>query len=135
MSKSTNRFLEPDYGTGSSHDIVSIADSEEALQKSLNEWNEELKIRAAEAALEIIKYEEEGILDERTARRWFEKFSSGDTTMERKMASGLPSMNIDEVLQEAVESNLLSSTCEFARECGVSKETVSRHLLSMGKVQ
>lgn len=90
---------------------------------------------AAEATREIIKYEGEGVLDQRTARRWFEKFRSGDTTLERKKGSGRPLMDIDEVLKEAVESNPSTSTRELARECGVSKDTVSRHLLSMGKVK
>ncbi|XP_066901947.1 histone-lysine N-methyltransferase SETMAR-like [Halyomorpha halys] len=44
-------------------------------------------------------------------------------------------MDIDEVLQVSLESNPSTSTRELARECGVSKDTVSRHLLSMGKVK
>ncbi|CAH1401847.1 unnamed protein product, partial [Nezara viridula] len=38
---------------------------------------------------------------------------------------------IDEVLQEAVESNQHTSTRELARECDVSKDI--HHLLAMGK--
>ncbi|CAH1394694.1 unnamed protein product [Nezara viridula] len=90
---------------------------------------------AAEATREIIKYEGEGVLDQRTARRWFEKFTSGDTTLERKKGSGRPLMDIDKALQEAIKSNPSTTTRELARECGVSKDTVNRHLLSMEKVK
>ncbi|XP_024216797.2 histone-lysine N-methyltransferase SETMAR-like [Halyomorpha halys] len=44
-------------------------------------------------------------------------------------------MDIDEFLQDAVESNPSTNTHELARECGVSEDTVSRHLLYMGKVK
>lgn len=44
-------------------------------------------------------------------------------------------MDIDKVLLEAVESNPSTSTRKFARQCGVLKDTVSQHLLSMRKVK
>lgn len=59
--------------------------------------------------------------------RCFENFSRGDTTFVRK--------DIDEVLQKAVELNSSTITRELTRECGASKDTVSRHLLSMRKVK
>ncbi|XP_066904747.1 histone-lysine N-methyltransferase SETMAR-like [Halyomorpha halys] len=97
-----------------------------------NNW--EKKFTFTEATREIVKYEGEGVLEQLSARRWFEKFSNGYTTLERKKVSGRPLMDIDEVLQEAVESNP-SSTRELTRECGESKDTVSHHLLSMGKMK
>lgn len=90
---------------------------------------------AAEAAREINRIEGEGLLDERTARRWFQKFHSGDTTLERKKGSGRPSLDIDDALQEAIDSNPAISTRDLAIECGASKDTVCRHLHSMGKVK
>ncbi|XP_014292523.1 histone-lysine N-methyltransferase SETMAR-like [Halyomorpha halys] len=90
---------------------------------------------AADATCQIIKYEGEGVLYQCTVRHWIEKFSSGDMIFERKKGSGRPLMNIGEVLQEAVEPNPFTSTSELARECGVSKDIVSYHLLSMGKVK
>nr|XP_014284679.1 uncharacterized protein LOC106686074 [Halyomorpha halys] len=82
---------------------------------------------ATGATREIINYEGEGVLDLRTAPIWFEIFSNGDTSFERKEVFGRPLIDIDKVLQEAVESNPSSSTRKIDREYGVSKYTVSRH--------
>ncbi|CAH1404729.1 unnamed protein product [Nezara viridula] len=96
-------LMEPLYGSG------------RPKQRRVNEvaadvWNIlgallEIKFAAAEATREILDYEEEIVLNQRIARRCFEKNSSGVKTLERKKGTGRTLMDIDEALQEAVESN------------------------------
>lgn len=79
------------------------------------------------ASRETNKTEEEGVLEERTMRCWFQTFSCRDMFMKRKI-SGRPLLDIHEVLQLAVGSNPSMSILHLVKKCGVSKGTYTIYM-------
>lgn len=65
--------------------------------------------------------------------RWFAKFKSGDTSLERRPSSGRVSVFDEDILKESVESNPSQSIRQLAAKVGSSKSTIQRHLHSIGK--
>ncbi|KFD68494.1 hypothetical protein M514_09348, partial [Trichuris suis] len=78
-------------------------------------------------------YEEEAISN-RVARKSFSRFREGNFDLSDSAGSGRPSDFDEEKLNALVHENPRQSTCELAEKIGCSHVTVSRHLLSMGKV-
>ncbi|KFD64358.1 hypothetical protein M514_23382 [Trichuris suis] len=78
-------------------------------------------------------YGEESVSD-RAVRKWFSCFREGNFDRSDSARSGRPSDLDEEKLNALVHEDPRQSTCELAEKIGCSHVTVSRHLLSMGKV-
>lgn len=97
----------------------------------LYEWK--LKSNASEAARNINNAFGEGTANERTIRRWFDKFQDGDLTR-RILARGRPGVLIDnDALRTEVELNTSQSVRTLGKTLKVSGQTISRHLKEIGK--
>ena len=91
-------------------------------------------LTATAATREICEVEGKDVVNERTARRWFERFNHGDTSLVDKHRSGRPSVVDDEALRAAVEVDPLCSTRKLSATLGPSKDTINRHLHQLGLV-
>ncbi|XP_066253422.1 histone-lysine N-methyltransferase SETMAR-like [Euwallacea similis] len=99
----------------------------------LNEWKS--GHNAVEAARNINCAFGEGSANERTIRRWYAKFESGDKSLEIEDRGKPKSALNDEVLQVLVEANPRQTVRELSEELNVSIATISRHLKLIGKVK
>jgi transposase len=85
---------------------------------------------AAEATRNINTAFGKGTVSERTTRRWFEKFCSGDTNLDNLPRGHAPSVIDDEVLKEMIEADTRLTVREIAKRLEVDHSTVLRHLNS-----
>ncbi len=69
------------------------------------------------------------------AQFWFQRFRSGDESRQDKEGRGRPSSLDDDQLNDLIKLDPRKSTQNLAKELGVNKSTVSRHLEAMGKVK
>lgn len=69
----------------------------------------------------------------RTIQRWFERFRSGDESLEELPGRGRGTVLNDEDLRTAVENNTRKTVRELSEELDASIATVSRHLKAIGK--
>lgn len=90
---------------------------------------------AAEATRNINAAFGAGTASERTTRRWFEKFRSGDTSLENLPRGHAPSVIQDDVLKDIIERNPSMTVREIADRLGIHNSTVSRHLNAIGKAK
>lgn len=88
----------------------------------------------AAATREICAIEGEGFVSETTARKWFNRFNDGDTSLQDQPRSGRPSMVDSEIVRQAVEATPNTSTRRLSNELGASKSTMHRKLIELGKV-
>ena len=86
-------------------------------------------LNAAAAAKEICAVEGEVLC---TARKWFQRFRSGDTSLDDKPKSGRPVTTDIDALLNAVEGNPGASTRQLATEVQSSQTSVVRHLHQLG---
>ena len=89
---------------------------------------------AAETARNIHSVYGEECVNERTCRRWFAKFRSGDFILEDEDRTGRPVEFDDTLLEAALEENPSVSVEELARKLSSNHSTVHRHLQQLGKV-
>ena len=89
---------------------------------------------AAEMARNIHPVYREECVNERTCRRWFAKFRSGDLTLEDEDRTGRPVEFDGTLLEAALEENPSVSVEELARKLSSNHSTVHRHLQQLGKV-
>lgn len=99
----------------------------------LYEWK--LQHNASEAARNINSAFGQHSTNDRTIRRWYAKFESGDET--RMITDrGRPEVAIDnEELRTNIEQNPCQSVREIAKQFNVGTMTISRHLKEIGKVK
>ncbi|XP_012225710.1 histone-lysine N-methyltransferase SETMAR-like [Linepithema humile] len=90
---------------------------------------------AAEATRNINTAFGEGSASERTTRRWFKKFRSGDTNLDTLSRGHAPTVIDDAVLMNTIEANPRTTVREIAGRLSIHHSTVVRHLKAMGKVK
>lgn len=88
---------------------------------------------AAEATRKICLAFGEDAVKERTARNWFQKFRTGDESLEDEPRTGRP-LSLDiEALPTAIEDNSSLTCQELSLIFNVSDETIRQHLHKIGK--
>lgn len=90
---------------------------------------------AAEATRNINTAFGNGTASDRTTRRWFEKFRSGDTDLENMPRGHKPTVIENTILKDMVEEDSRLTIREIAVRMNIHYSTVSRHLQAMGKVK
>ena len=75
----------------------------------------------------------EGAVSEKTARNWFQKFRSGNETLEDKLRAGRPISLHNGNLKAAIEFDSCLTCHELASRFNVSDETIRLHLNQLGK--
>ncbi|KAF2349140.1 Transposase type 1 [Trinorchestia longiramus] len=90
---------------------------------------------ASEASANINRAWGEESARDRTVRRWFGKFRSGDESLKDEEGRGRLGSLENEQLHAVVEQNPRQSVREKSQTLGVSIATVSRHLKIIGKVK
>ena len=92
-----------------------------------------LGTNASQACKNISKAFGKDSVKERNARNWFQKFSSGDETLEDLPRSGRPTPLNDDDLRNTIETNSNLTCQELATIFKVSDETIRLHLHQLGK--
>ncbi|KAF2351104.1 hypothetical protein FHG87_018137 [Trinorchestia longiramus] len=90
---------------------------------------------ASEASANINRAWGEESTRDRTVRRWFGKFRSGDESLKDEEGRGRLGSLENEQLHAVVEQNPRQSVREMSQTLGVSIATVSHHLKIIGKVK
>ncbi|KAF2353489.1 Transposase type 1 [Trinorchestia longiramus] len=90
---------------------------------------------ASEASANINQVLGEVSTRDRTVRRWFAKFRSGDESLKDEEGRGRLGSLENEQLHAVVEQNPRQSVREMSQTLGVSTATVSRHLKIIEKVK
>ena len=89
---------------------------------------------AYESCHEIKEVIGDGTIGQRTCYEWFNRFKSGDTSLEDKEGRGY-SVEIDvEALLEVVENDQSLTTRMLAEQFGIDHSTIVRRLKALGKV-
>jgi transposase len=73
-------------------------------------------------------------VNERTARRWFKRFLSGNLSLENEQRPGRPWIWDSEATKEAAEQQPSTSTRRLPDTLGPSKSTIHRHLTALGNI-
>ena len=89
--------------------------------------------KAAETARDINEAFGLRTTNDRTAQWWFNKFRSGDESLEDDERSGRPSDVDNDQLRALVEANPRTNVREHAEELDVTPTTISNHLKEIGK--
>lgn len=89
----------------------------------------------AESIVNINKAWGPNVTSQRTTRRWFAKFRSGDISVEDQDKEGRPSAVDDNKLKEIIAANPRKTCREIAEELDVDFSTIARHLKDMGKIK
>lgn len=74
----------------------------------------------------------ENVVSHRTVQRWFNRFKSGNTSLEDKERSGRPSTIDDDALLRCIKEKPEASTHELARELGCTQPSIVNHLHHLG---
>ena len=88
---------------------------------------------AAETARNINEVWGQGSVNECTVQRWFQKFRSGNTSLEDEPHGSRPPAIDNDQLKVLVEADPRTTVQALAEELNVHPSTVSRHLKQMGK--
>ena len=76
----------------------------------------------------------EGTVSDRTCRRWYEKFETGDFDLSDKPRSGRPSLIDDDVVKAMLEQDPFLTTSEIAERLNSAQQTISDHIRKIGLV-
>ena len=83
-------------------------------------YNFKVGLSAAASSLRICQAFGDGTVNERTTRRWFQKFKLGDLSLHDEPRSGRPQVLNDEVLKAAIEQDSSLTCGELARQFNIS---------------
>lgn len=89
---------------------------------------------ASKAHQAMCEYIAPDVISQHTVELWFNRFRKGDFNLDDKPISGAPSTLDEQRLLAAIEINPSRSTRDLTHEFGCSKDTINRHLHSLGKV-
>ncbi|VDO76661.1 unnamed protein product [Heligmosomoides polygyrus] len=84
------------------------------------------------AVANICRACKEDAVSQRTVRRWFNRFESGDTSLEDREHSGRPSTVDDDEVRRCIKEKLEATTRELATTLGCSKSTIHNRLNLLG---
>uniref|UniRef100_A0A1I7X3J6 HTH_48 domain-containing protein n=1 Tax=Heterorhabditis bacteriophora TaxID=37862 RepID=A0A1I7X3J6_HETBA len=87
---------------------------------------------ATEACRNLLKVFGEGSVSDRTCRRWFERFGTGDFDLYDKLRSGRPSLIDDDVVKTMLEQDPFLTTSEIAERLNSAQQTISDHIRKIG---
>ena len=73
-------------------------------------------------------------VSDRTCRRWYEKFETGDFDLSNKPRSGRPSLIDDDVVKAMLEQDLFLTTSEIAERLNSAQQIISDHIRKIGLV-
>jgi histone-lysine N-methyltransferase SETMAR len=90
---------------------------------------------AAKATHNIIQAFGQDTANERTVRRWFEKFRSGDMSLENEERSRPGTVIDNDQLKALAEADTRKTLRELAKDLDVSTGTILQHLKTIGKVK
>ena len=76
----------------------------------------------------------EGTVSDRTCRRWYEKFETGDFDLSDKPRSGRSSLINDDVVKAMLEQDPFPTTSEIAERLNSAQRTISHHIRKIGLV-
>ena len=88
---------------------------------------------AAQTARNINEVWGKGSVNECTVQRWYQKFRSGNTSLEDEPHGSRPSTIDNDELKELVEADPRTTVRALAEELNVDPSTVARHLKQIGK--
>lgn len=109
-------------------------DVSKVLVRSCLLYDFKVGLSAAESSRRICQAFGDNAVNERTARQWFQKFRSGDMSLNDAPRSGRPQALDDETLRAAIESDSSQTCSELASHFQVTDETIRLHLHRIGKV-
>ncbi|CAJ0950922.1 unnamed protein product, partial [Mesorhabditis belari] len=89
---------------------------------------------AAESFRDLKELFGQGTIGRATVYEWFDRFKSGNTSVDDEPGRGRPSEFDDKALLEAVEEDESLTTRMLADEFNVDQSTIVRHLKKLGKV-
>lgn len=72
---------------------------------------------------------------DRTAQLWFQRFRSGDESLEDRPRSGRPSVVNEDALRAMMEADPRQTCSELASQLGCEESTIRIHLHAIGKVR
>ena len=84
-----------------------------------------------ETCKNLLKVFGEGIVSNRTCRRWFRKFETGDFDLSDM---GGPSLIDDDVVETMLEEDPFLTTSEIAERLNSAQQTISDHIRKIGLV-
>ncbi|KAL6268381.1 hypothetical protein P5V15_001514 [Pogonomyrmex californicus] len=94
-----------------------------------------LKKNTAEATAMICAAYGENAVSHTTCKRWYQKFRQGDFSLEDEPRAGRPQKIETDELQALLDINSAQTEKELAEQLGVTQQTISVRLHTMGKVQ
>jgi [histone H3]-lysine36 N-dimethyltransferase SETMAR len=74
----------------------------------------------------------DGLTFERTCQDWFQRFRSGDVSLEDKSRSGRPVELDEQALIDLIKEDNRQSTRDLAEQLNVGHSTVAEHLQALG---
>ncbi|KAL6268361.1 hypothetical protein P5V15_001495 [Pogonomyrmex californicus] len=77
----------------------------------------------------------ENAVSHTTCKRWYQKFRQGDFSLEDEPRAGRPQKIETDELQALLNINSAQTEKELAEQLGVTQQTISVRLHTMGKVQ
>jgi len=94
-----------------------------------------LKKSATEAHSLLVEAYDDAALSERSCREWFQKFKNGEFDVEDKERNGKSKVYEDAELETLLDEDSYQTQKELALTLGVTQQTISYRLKSLGMIQ